>query len=65
MIKSNENEILTDQERSTRIANAAQHYGHFLTALGFDWQNDPNMQDTPTRVAKAFINELLQGCFMN
>ena len=63
MIKSNENEILTDSERLARIETAALQYGNFLTALGFDWENDPNMQDTPTRVSKAFMNELLQGCF--
>ena len=35
----------------------------FLTALGFDWENDPNMAETPARVAKAFINDLYKGVY--
>lgn len=39
-------------------------YGNFLNALGFDWQNDPHMKDTPKRVTKAWIEDLAQGCFI-
>jgi GTP cyclohydrolase I len=63
LINSNGNCPLSDEEKLNRIEHATIHYGNFLTALGFDWRNDPNMQDTPMRVSKAFINELLQGCF--
>lgn len=62
-ILSNGNIPLTEQERLDRINNASIHYGNFLTALGFDWSNDPNMQDTPKRVTKAYVNELMEGCF--
>ena len=40
------------------IQEAAKHYGRYMTALGFDWENDPNSEDTPVRVAKAFVNDL-------
>jgi len=42
---------------------AAEKYGEFLTLLGFDWESDPNMKDTPKRVAKMYINELYRGCY--
>lgn len=63
LILSNGNNPLTEQERIERIEQAKIHYGNFLTSLGFDWQNDPNMQDTPKRVSKAYMNELFEGCF--
>ena len=46
------------------IEAAAKHYGEYMTALGTDWKNDPNSSDTPMRVAKAFVNDLAQGCYM-
>lgn len=63
LILSNGNSPLTEQERIERIELAKVHYGNFLTSLGFDWENDPNMQDTPKRVSKAYMNELFEGCF--
>ncbi len=44
---------------------AEEAYGKFLSALGFDWKNDPHMEDTPHRVAKAWVNDLAKGCFMD
>lgn len=38
-------------------------YGDFLTALGYDWENDPNMQKTPYRVAKMMIDEITKGSY--
>lgn len=43
---------------------AEEAYGKFLSALGFDWKKDPHMEDTPHRVAKAWVNDLAKGCFM-
>lgn len=34
-----------------------------LEALQIDWQQDPNTQDTPRRVAKMYADELLAGRF--
>jgi GTP cyclohydrolase I len=53
----------TDEEKKHMIENAALHYGNYMTALGIDWKNDPNSSDTPMRVAKAFVNDLAQGCY--
>lgn len=51
------------EEKKAMIEKAALHYGEYMTALGIDWRNDPNSSDTPMRVAKAFVNDLAQGCY--
>lgn len=53
----------TAEEKKQMIEEAAIHYGHYMTALGIDWKNDPNSSDTPIRVAKAFVNDLAEGCY--
>ena len=52
---------LTEKEKELMIELAAEKYGEFLTALGCDWQHDPNSSDTPRRVAKAYVNDLWKG----
>lgn len=51
----------TEQEKLKMIEEATLHYGRFLTALGFDWEKDPNSQNTPKRVAKAWVYDLIRG----
>lgn len=65
LIKSNHNISLTEEEKQQVIENAAIKYGEFLSALQFDWKNDIQMQDTPNRVAKMYVNELFTGCYSN
>jgi GTP cyclohydrolase I len=55
----------SEEEKLAMIENAAKHYGEYMTALGIDWKNDPNSSDTPMRVAKAFVNDLAQGCYVD
>ena len=52
---------LNDKEKSKMIDRAAKAYGKFLSELKCDWENDPNSQDTPRRVAKAYVNDLWEG----
>jgi len=52
---------LNDREIEQIIEKASKAYGEFLTALGVDWQNDPNSSDTPRRVAKAYVKDLWKG----
>lgn len=59
--QANGNLPRTDEEKASMIVEAAKHYGNFLTALGFDWQKDQNSDDTPTRVAKAWVNDIVWG----
>ena len=52
---------LSDQEKSDMIEDATRAFGEFLDALRCDWRNDPNSNDTPRRVAKAYVNDLWAG----
>ena len=52
---------LSDKQKEKMINKAEKAYGKFLDALGCDWRNDPNSNDTPRRVAKAYVNDLWAG----
>jgi len=52
---------LTKEEKQAIIADAAYYYGEFLRALGVAWESDPNSDNTPNRVAKAYVNDLWRG----
>ena len=60
---ANGNRPLTEEQKQTMIEEASVHYGKYMTALGFDWENDPNSSDTPRRVAKSFVNDLAEGVY--
>ena len=60
---ANGNIILSEEEKQKMIQEAAEHYGRYMDALKIDWRNDPNSSDTPMRVAKAFVNDLAEGCY--
>jgi GTP cyclohydrolase I len=60
---ANGNKPRSDHEKQIMIGEAAEHYGKYMTALGFHWEDDPNSADTPRRVAKAFVNDLAEGCY--
>jgi len=62
-VKEGPEASLTQEEKQEIINNASKHFGKFLTALGCDWENDPNSSDTPMRVAKAYVNDLWAGRF--
>ncbi len=55
------NKPLSKEEKEKMIAEASKHYAGFMTALGIDHENDPNSKDTPMRVAKSFVNDLIKG----
>ena len=59
------NHPLTEEQKEEIIKEAAEHYGKFLTALKCDWKKDPNSMETPTRVAKAYVNDLWKGRYDN
>jgi len=63
LIKGHENLNLTEKDRFNLIKKASKKFGAFLTSLGYDWQNDPHMSDTPMRYTKAWVNELFAGNF--
>ncbi|MBQ4875426.1 MAG: GTP cyclohydrolase I [Rickettsiaceae bacterium H1] len=55
--------ILSDKEKLEIIRNASSAFAKFLESLKIDWQNDPETKDTPMRVAKTYVNDLLSGRF--
>lgn len=59
--KSNGNLPRTEQEVHEMIDNAAYFYGKFLQSVGFDYESDRQTVDTPKRVAKAWLKDLIVG----
>ena len=59
--KANENLPRTSEEIENMIGEAELHYGRFLKAVGFDYTQDPQTVDTPRRVAKAWLKDLVIG----
>ncbi len=48
-------------EEAQLIAAASRKIGELLDILGIDHRNDHNTRETPARVAKMYVKELLQG----
>lgn len=59
--QANGNIPRTEKEKELMIENATIAYASFLTALGFDYETDENSRDTPRRVAKAWVNDIIKG----
>ena len=59
--KANGNLPRSEEEKTQMIEQATIYYGQFLTALGFDWATDPHTANTPKRVAKAWVKDLIAG----
>jgi len=58
---------MSEKERETVnskiIDKAAEKYGEFLEALGFNWKKSLDMKDTPKRVAKMMVNDIFKSCY--
>ena len=63
LTRANGSIVRTNEEKARMIENAAVAYAAFMKALGFDFEGDPHSSDTPNRVAKAWVNDLAEGCF--
>jgi GTP cyclohydrolase I len=61
LTKSNGNLPRTQKEIDKMIDKASKAYGDFLTAVGFDYKADRQTEDTPRRVAKAWLKDLIVG----
>jgi GTP cyclohydrolase I len=53
--------FLDKAEKAMMIATAARKLEELFDVLQIDHQNDHNMRDTPRRVAKMFVEEVLHG----
>ena len=65
LTKSNGNLSRTSEEIEQMINNATVAYANFLTAVGFDYKADRQTEDTPRRVAKAWLKDLIVGSITN
>lgn len=52
---------MTEAERKAMIAAAARKVEELFDILRIDHQNDHNTRDTPQRVAKMYVEEILEG----
>jgi GTP cyclohydrolase I len=59
--KANSNFPRSQEEVEKMVKEAAIHYGNFLNSMGFDYNADPQTIDTPNRVAKAWLKDLIIG----
>jgi len=59
--KANGNIARTPEETEKMIDEMALHYGHFLNAGGFDFMADRQTVDTPRRVAKSWMKDIVVG----
>ncbi len=50
-------------EEAAMIAAASRKIAELLDVLRIDHRNDHNTRDTPNRVAKMYVQELLRGRF--
>jgi GTP cyclohydrolase I len=62
-IYANGNKVLTDAEKTDKKAKLKELFSQMFDILEMDTINDPNIQDTPSRMAKMYVDELLEGCF--
>lgn len=53
----------SEKEKQKIINAAAKHYYKFMLALGMDPDNNDHEKDTPRRVAKSFVNDLVVGLY--
>lgn len=53
--------LLDDSDRAALIDEVAGKFEGVLRSLVIDIDNDPNSKDTPRRLAKMYVNELMSG----
>lgn len=54
---------MSDKEKAYRVEQAESHMKQVLEWLGYDVDNDPNMNDTPRRYIKILAKEICKGTY--
>ena len=54
-------DVATPEKREVLLHNVERACGILLDALMIDWTSDHNTRDTPKRMAKMFVNEVMKG----
>lgn len=53
----------SEEEKERIIEEASKHYYNFMKTLGLDPDSNPHEMDTPRRVSKSFVNDLIKSRF--
>lgn len=61
-MKSWENSPLTDEQKQAILEKATELFDQILRLYGWDVDEDPNMRETPKRIAKSWF-EIFRGSF--
>ena len=62
-IKANGNIVLSQSEKDVMIEQLSVKYKEILEIMKFDTEGDQQIQDTPHRISKMYVNELFSGCY--
>ncbi len=54
---------LSEKEIKKIIEKASKAYAKFMNVVLPGWENDVNSKDTPTRVSKAFVEDIAKGLY--
>ena len=54
-------DFIKDGEKEKLIEELTEKFEGVLDSLIIDRENDPNSQNTPNRLAKMYINEVMSG----
>lgn len=60
-IQANGNKVLSKEDLIVKRVQLEKVFTEFLNVLDYDTENDPNIKETPQRMAKMWIDELLEG----
>ena len=55
---------MSEDEFEARREHAEELVGQLLQTLGYNYQNDPNMKDTPRRFVKVLMKEIARGTYV-
>lgn len=61
-MKSNGNQLITDEKRIGMKEKLEKVFSEMLTILEFD-NEDPQLEGTPKRMARMYVDELFSGCY--
>jgi GTP cyclohydrolase IA len=59
--KDNISDFVNYKDKEKLIKETTKAFENVLKALLIDYENDPNSKDTPKRMAKMYMNELMAG----
>ena len=59
----NQNKVLLKDTLETKKGQLEELFKEVMRTFGYDYEKDPNMKETPKRMAKMYMDELFAGCY--